>query len=106
MRKFVFVSVVASLIASSSLFAKGPNNPANFETAKARMSELADKRINIIKEFKACVEASTDINALKECRKKEANAMRELKPKKEPRGSRSMRDGNNAQPGAGNKSMM
>jgi len=100
MRKFIFVSIAAAFIASSS-FAKGPNNPANFETAKAHMSEMADKRMSVIKEFKSCVDASANIDALKECRKKEADAMKDLRPKNEPRN-----DANNPPRGQGSRHMM
>lgn len=84
MKKLV-VSLSLLIGASSALLAAGPNNPANFETAKAHMSQMADKRISIIKEFKSCVEAAKDNPALKECRKKEAEAMKETRPKREPR---------------------
>ncbi|HRF56735.1 MAG TPA: hypothetical protein PLV58_04980 [Campylobacterales bacterium] len=83
MKKLV-VSLSLIIGASSALLAAGPNNPANFETAKANMSQMADKRISIIKEFKSCVEAAKDNAALKECRKKEADAMQATRPKRGP----------------------
>lgn len=83
MTKKLLIVSVAALCASSALLAAGPNNPANFETAKAKMSEMADKRMAIIKEFKSCVQSAKDSAALKECRKKEGDAMRALRPQNE-----------------------
>jgi len=107
MKKFVFACTTAAIaIFSSPLFAKGPNNPANFEAAKAQMSQMADKRMSIIKDFKACVDAAADINALKECKSKEASAMKEIRPNRMPRGGGGMpmNDGNGSQRGP--RSMM
>ncbi len=105
--KSLVVSVFGCLaLASAALFAKGPNNPANFEIAKKQMSEMADKRMSVIKDFKSCVDAATDTNDLKECRKKEAEAMRALRPQKSPGNRPGRGDMNNTQRGMGNNSMM
>lgn len=85
MRRFVVSAMVAAMCVSAAL-AKGPNNPANFETAKAKMSENASKRLAIVEEFKKCVDSAADMAALKECAKKERAAMKELRPPKKPKG--------------------
>jgi hypothetical protein len=106
--KSLVVSAFGCLtLASVALFAEGPNNPANFEIAKKQMSEMAEKRMAVIKDFKSCVDAATDTNGLKECRKKEAQAMKALRPQKAP-ANRPGRGGdmNNTQSGMGAKSMM
>lgn len=77
-----YVIATALLVATVTVFAQGPNNPANFETAKAKMSATAEQRMNILKEFKTCVDAAADINALKECKSKEMEAMKALAPQK------------------------
>lgn len=99
-----YLATLALLIGSSSvLMAAGPNNPANFETAKIKMSESADKRMEIIKEFKACINTAKDSAALKECRKQEIAAMKAAKPKKEPRPPRD--EQRPPEPGAGKPGM-
>lgn len=102
MKSFTFLTVLS--MAAVAVFAQGPNNPANFETAKAKMSANADQRMEILKEFKSCVEAATDVKALKECKNKEMAAMKAMRPtmKKRPRNM----DMNGSGMGMGQKSMM
>jgi hypothetical protein len=104
MGKFVFA--VATLVAGVTvMFAAGPNNPANFELAKKNMGEMADKKMAILKDFKSCVDAATDVKTLKECKSKEMSAMKELRPMKKGGGKGSM-DMNGSMKGMSNKSMM
>ncbi len=94
----------ALCVATVALFAQGPNNPANFETAKAKMSANADQKMEILKEFKSCVEAATDTKALKECKNKEMTAMKAMKPTKKHRNMDM--NGSGMGRGQGQKSMM
>jgi hypothetical protein len=107
MKSLVVLAFGCLTLASVALFAEESNNPVNFEIAKKQMSEMAEKRMAVIKDFKSCVDAATDTNSLKECRKKEAQAMKALRTQKAPaNGSERSGNTNDTERGMGAKSMM
>lgn len=73
------VAMFITLCAAATAWAQGPNNPANFDTAKARMTEMADKRLAILQEHKECISKAADTVALKACVKTERAKMKELR---------------------------
>lgn len=104
MKSYFVVSVLCTAVIA--VFAQGPNNPANFDTAKTKMSANADQRMEILKEFKSCVEAATDTKALKECKNKEMTALKAMKPNSNKRPRNMDMNGSGTGRGQGQKSMM
>ncbi|MCB9062660.1 MAG: hypothetical protein H6622_14140 [Halobacteriovoraceae bacterium] len=59
------------LLSSIQIFSQEESiDSGNFEEMKQKMMTRIDKRIADINEHKACVSAASDIEQLKECRKK------------------------------------
>ena len=103
--------IVAALciVFVGSVFAQGQNAPEKFDVAKKRALEIASKRLAVLNEFKMCVEKANDQASLRECKRKEGGAMREIKddnrPPREP--GQGMENGMDKPPrGQGNKPMM
>ena len=81
MRKLV---AVLCILFVGAAFGQGQNAPEKFESAKKRALEATSKRLAVLNEFKMCVEKANDHTALRECKKKEGGAMREIKDENRP----------------------